>query len=131
MKHLLLILTIACSLSASSQVQQETKQNSSFQVFYMGYSDYMVGGYYGQLTNYTDHDMAITITYACGIVIVDLPAMQTVSYTLPATRYAINSKITAVSSAGGNALTLQVRGSYYWAEVPNGDEKQAAKFMKQ
>jgi hypothetical protein len=79
----------------------------------MGYSDYMVGGYYGQLTNYTDHDMAITITYASGVVLVYVHAMQTVPFTLPATRYAINSKITAVSSAGGNPLTLQVRGSYY------------------
>jgi hypothetical protein len=113
MKHLLLILTLIFSLSASSQVQQETKQSSFFQVFYMGYSDYMVGGYYGQLTNFTDQDMAVTITYADGIVIVDVPAMCTVAFTLPATRYTINSKITAISSAGGSTLTVRVRGSYY------------------
>jgi hypothetical protein len=113
MKFILTIL-LAFSLTASkAQTQCDHAINSTFELYYFGYSDYIVGGYYISVYNFTESPLTILIEWPDGSQIVTVDGTEEV-FNLPATHYEINGKIKAtVITPKKCTLICQIKGSYY------------------
>jgi hypothetical protein len=112
MKKLTLSLLICLSFSCMAQTLPDAKENNIFAISYMGYSRYIVSGYYGQLTNLTDQVLTLQIDYSSGTAYYELQPFEVVAFDLDAAQYVEGSKIvaTVLDGAPRSQLICKVKG---------------------
>ena len=112
MKKFTFILLLLLSIAAHSQTLPDYKENQYFAVNYMGYSRYIVSGYYGQITNFTDQVLTIQIDWTSGTKTVTVDPFELLSFDLDAPQYVINSHITftIVDEKQNSKLICKIKG---------------------
>jgi hypothetical protein len=112
-KKIALLLLICISFSCVAQTLPDSKENNTFAINYMGYSRYIVSGYYGQLTNFTDQVLIVQIDYSAGTAFYELQPFEEVAFNLEASQYVRGSKIvaTVLNVTSGCQLTCKVKGA--------------------